>query len=135
MILLSALVFLAACQNNAQERTAGADVNSVTTIQWLDSVVDKGTIEEGQKIEIPFRFKNTGNKPLIIQSVQPGCGCTVADYPKQPIAPGKQGVIKGLFDSNGRSGINNKSMTVHANTEGRQQHIISFTVNVQKKAG
>lgn len=128
-ILFSAILFMAACQNNAQERSGAPAGN--TTIQWLDSVVDKGKITEGQKIEIPFRFKNTGANPLVIQSVQPGCGCTVADYPKQPIAPGGEGVIKGFFDSKGRPGLANKTMTVYANTDGRQHHTLTFIVNVE----
>lgn len=133
-ILFSAIVFMAACQNNAQEKTVATDQNSFTTVQWIDSVVDKGTIKEGQKIEITFRFKNTGSKPLVIRSVQPACGCTVADYPKAPIAPGKEGLITGLFDSNGRPGVNTKTMTVYANTEGKEHHQLSFTVNVEKKS-
>lgn len=82
--------------------TAGLDSSNLTTIQWIDSVKNLGRITEGQKVQVSFRFKNTGNKPLIIQSVRPGCGCTVADYPKEPIAPGGEGEITGSFDSQGR---------------------------------
>ena len=131
-LLLSAMVFMAACQNQAAEKIT-VDQNTVTTVQWLDSAIDKGTITEGQKIEIAFRFRNTGTKPLVIRSVQPSCGCTVADYPKEPIAPGGEGVIKGVFDSKGKPGPNMKHMTVFANTEGQETHQLSFSVNVQKK--
>ena len=64
------------------------DTASFTTMQWIDSVKDYGKITEGQKLEVLFRFKNTGNKPLVIESVHPSCGCTVADPPKEPIARG-----------------------------------------------
>ena len=131
-LLFSALVFMAACQNQAQEKLT-VDQNTVTSIQWLDSSLDKGTITEGQKIEIAFRFKNTGNKPLVIRSVTPGCGCTDADFPKEPITPGGEGVIKATFNSEGRPGLNNKSISVFANTEGREQHTLTFAVNVAKK--
>lgn len=148
VIVFSALVALAACQGNSQEKTVtsektgethaaatpSTDPATYTTIQWIDSAKDFGQITEGQKLEVAFRFKNSGDKPLIIQGVQPSCGCTVADYPKEPIAPGKEGVIKGVFDSAGKPGVNTKTMTVLANTQGTTAHHLSFTVNVQKKA-
>lgn len=138
--LLAAIVLMTACQNQAQEKNAAAaptttateNTEANTTIQWIDSNRDMGTIDEGQKLEVAFRFKNTGNKPLVIKHVQPGCGCTAADIPNEPIAPGQEGVIKGVFDSHGREGIQNKSMTVYTNTEAKQ-HVVSFSVNVKKK--
>jgi len=110
------------------------DTASFTTIQWIDSVKDYGKINEGQKLEVLFRFKNTGNKPLVIESVHPSCGCTVADPPKEPIAPGAEGEIKGSFDSNGKSGQQHKSIEVTANTKGMQSHDLVFTVEVLKKS-
>jgi hypothetical protein len=102
--------------------------------RWIDSVKDYGKIAEGQKLEVLFRFKNTGSKPLVIESVRPSCGCTVADPPKEPIAPGAEGEIKGSFDSNGKSGQQHKSITVMANTKGTESHELIFTVDVQKKS-
>jgi Protein of unknown function (DUF1573) len=132
-------VLISACQNSAQEKQAtptgntaavSNDPNSLTTIQWIDSAKDMGTISEGQKLEIAFRFKNTGSKPLVIENVLPSCGCTVADKPQEPIAPGKEGVIKGVFDSAAKPGKATKTMTVLANTQGTRQHTLSFTVDV-----
>lgn len=114
--------------------TEKKDTASFTTMQWIDSVKDYGKIAEGQKLEVSFRFKNTGNKPLVIESVHPSCGCTVADPPKEPIAPGAEGEIKGSFDSNGKSGQQHKSIEVTANTKGSQSHEVNFTVEVQKKS-
>ncbi len=110
------------------------DTASFTTMQWIDSVKDYGKIAEGQKLEVLFRFKNTGSKPLVIESVHPSCGCTVADPPSAPIAPGAEGAIKGSFDSNGKSGQQHKTITVMANTKGLQSHELAFTVDVQKKS-
>ncbi|MFT3935443.1 MAG: DUF1573 domain-containing protein [Chitinophagaceae bacterium] len=107
------------------------DTASFTTMQWIDSVRDYGKITEGQKLEVSFRFKNTGSKPLVIESVHPGCGCTVADPPKEPIAPGAEGEIKGSFDSNGKSGVQHKTIAVTANT--KDTHEVAFTVEVLKK--
>jgi len=110
------------------------DTAGYTTIQWIDSVKDYGKIAEGQKLEVAFRFKNTGNKPLVIEGVHPSCGCTVANPPKEPIAPGAEGEIKGSFDSNGKNGAQHKTISVTANTRGIQDHQLVFTVDVQKKS-
>ena len=110
------------------------DTSQYTSIQWLDSTKrNYGTIPEGKKLEVAYRFLNSGSKPLIIARVQPSCGCTVADQPDEPIQPGKEGVIKASFNSEGRIGINNKTIFVVANTRGVQSNELQFTVLVQKK--
>lgn len=75
------------------------DSTNYTTVKWLDTAVNFGTIKMGEKIQIKFRCQNTGNKPLIIINARPGCGCTVADYTKTPIAPGGEGLVTAEFDS------------------------------------
>jgi Protein of unknown function (DUF1573) len=138
--LLILAVFFAACENADQvpatgspaSTTPGTDSSSLTTIQWIDSVKNLGRITEGQKLQISFRFKNTGNKPLIIESVRPGCGCTVADYPKEPIAPGGEAEITGSFDSQGRESLQRKEIAVTANTKGSPHHTLVFEVDVFK---
>ncbi|HEX3080333.1 MAG TPA: DUF1573 domain-containing protein, partial [Puia sp.] len=110
------------------------DSSLFTKITWLDSTTrDFGSIPEGQKLEVTYRFLNSGNKPLIIARVQPSCGCTVAEQPDEPIMPGKEGVIKASFNSEGRIGINHKKIYVYANTLGSQSNEIEFNVLVQKK--
>jgi hypothetical protein len=144
-IFLFVIIILASCKNQADKNSGtsplqGApaadkitDSSKFTVLQWIDSAKDYGKITEGQKLEVLFRFKNVGDKPLVIESVRPGCGCTVADPPKEPIAPGAEGEIKGSFDSQGKSGTQHKTIYVMANTKGSQSHEISFTVDVQKK--
>ena len=141
IILLSLVAgIMASCKNNYANHDAhgdklavSSDSGNVTQIQWIDTVKELGTVTEGQKLEVSFRFKNVGDKPLVIERVQPSCGCTVADPPKEAIAPGAEGVIKGVFDSNGRVGPNHKTMTVYANTA--QPRDLVFNVVVEKKAG
>ena len=124
IILLSTLAITAASCNGPVKKevpdpipTVAAlpeekkDTANFTTMQWIDSARDYGKVAEGQKLEVLFRFKNTGSKPLVIESVHPGCGCTVADPPKEPIAPGAEGEIKGSFDSNGKSGQQHKTIS------------------------
>ena len=141
LILAVVLGVVSSCKNNYANNGAGADKmatntdsSSYTDVQWLDTAKDMGTITEGEKLEVNFRFRNTGDKPLVIERVQPSCGCTVADPPKEPIAPGKEGVIKGVFDSNGKVGPNHKTLTVVANTR-PQEYILVFNVVVNKKEG
>jgi hypothetical protein len=75
------------------------DTANFTTVEWVDTLKNFGTINKGEKADIQFHCKNTGNKPLIFVNVRPGCGCTVADYTKKPIAPGSEGIITATFDS------------------------------------
>jgi hypothetical protein len=104
-----------------------------TTIQWVDSARDFGTIPEGQKVEVAFRFRNTGVSPLVITQVRPSCGCTIAAQPNEPIAPGAEGHITATFNSQGHPGINRKTLFVTANTKGSQNYSLHFTVVVNKK--
>lgn len=77
---------------------------------------DFGTITEGQKVSFVYKLKNTGQAPLIIQSAQPSCGCTVPKWTQEPIPVGGTGMVTAEFDSNGKPGMQNKTITVTANT-------------------
>jgi Protein of unknown function (DUF1573) len=109
------------------------DTTKFTTIEWVEKQKNFGKIAEGQKLEVAFKFKNTGDKPLVIYRVQPSCGCTAAEPPKEPVAPGSQGEIKATFDSKGRTGTNHKTLYVYANTKGSQDHELVFDVEVEKQ--
>ena len=132
-------VVFTACQSSGSKpaaTAAAAGVNepaAVTTIQWIDSTFDKGTIAEGEKIEIIYRFKNTGENPLIIKDVRPSCGCTVAEKPLEPVAPGKEGSIKAVFDSHNKPGPNHKTITVVTNTQ-PETYNLTFNVIVNKNS-
>lgn len=123
--------------DDAHEQTAApaalSDSANYTSIQWIDSVKEMGSIREGQKMEVSFRFRNTGSKPLVIANAQPSCGCTVPEKPEKPVMPGEEGLIKAVFDSEGRSGTNHKTITVTANTTGTTSHVLEFNVNVLGK--
>ena len=106
-----------AALSQEEKDKAARDSANFTTIEWLDSTVkDLGNIKEGQVVEVSYRFKNTGNKPLIIAGVTASCGCTVPEKPEKPIAPGQEDVIKAKFNSKGRpKGENRKDVFVTAN--------------------
>ena len=135
-------VIIISCNNNndkkatppANAEAALKDSANYTTIQWIDSTNKNfGKISEGQKLEVSYAFRNTGNKPLVISKVRPSCGCTVAEQPNEPIAPGAQGIIKASFNSESRTGVNHKTLFVDANTKGTQTHELHFEVEVEKK--
>ena len=132
------LTCIAGCGGGANDNKAVnaalADTARYTTIEWLDSARDYGKVAEGQKLDVAFRFRNTGTTPLVIGQVRPSCGCTIAEQPQEPIAPGSEGQIKAVFNSEGRSGINHKTLFVTANTKGKQDFSLQFVVEVEKKA-
>lgn len=75
-----------------------------------------GTIHSGERMSHDFKFKNTGNAALIISQASGSCGCTVPEYPKDPIKPGEEGVIKVKYNSEGHGGMISKTITILANT-------------------
>lgn len=76
---------------------------------------DFGKIVQGEKVTYSFVFKNTGGGDLVISSAQGSCGCTVPTYPKHPIKPNEEGKIDVQFDSNGKSGLVKKTVTLITN--------------------
>lgn len=76
-----------------------------------------GTIKEGDVVERKFRFRNEGEFPLIINNVTASCGCTIPEWPREPIAPQQESSILVRFNSKGKPGPQVKTVTVYANTE------------------
>ncbi len=119
---------------NADETTPVVDSANLTTIEWLDTQeLNMGKMKEGMDLEVAFRFKNTGDKPLVISNVTAQCGCTIPETPKEPFLPGQTGTIKAKFNSAGRGGsVNTKEVYVDANLNpGRT--VLVFKVEVLKK--
>ncbi|SMC00534.1 protein of unknown function DUF1573 [Hymenobacter roseosalivarius DSM 11622] len=77
---------------------------------------DFGNVPEGTMATHEFKFKNTGNQPIVIAGVQASCGCTTPDWTKTPVLPGKSGVVKAVYSSAGRPGVFNKTVTVTSNS-------------------
>lgn len=102
-------------------------------IQFETTDHDFGTVVEGQKVSYTYSVKNVGEAPLIIQNAQPSCGCTVPDWTKTPIPPGKTGFVKAEFDTHGKTGIQNKTITVTSNSWPKTA-MIKFKAMVTPKA-
>ena len=117
----------------AEKAKIMSDTANYTNIQWLDSTfLSMGTVNEGAQVEVSFRFKNIGNKPLVIANVSARCRCTIPETPQQPFAPGEGRGIKAMFDSKGRVGEQRKHISVDANTTPSRAHDLEFTVDVKK---
>ncbi|MDE3212365.1 MAG: DUF1573 domain-containing protein [Bacteroidota bacterium] len=119
--LSAALVLLFSCNIRNRGHHGGfgpepvAQYHDSTTVQIIDSSYNFGTVTDGQKVEYNYRFRNTGNKPLIIGSAMASCGCTVPEKPEAPINPGETGFLKVVFNSTGKQGDVHKTIIVNSN--------------------
>lgn len=108
-----------------------------TTIEFENSTYDFGTIDEGEKVQYAYKFKNTGAEPLVISNAKGSCGCTVPNWPREPIAPGGTGEIMVEFDSKGKGKEGGqkqtKRVTVTANTDPANT-FLTITGTVSKPA-
>lgn len=126
-ILAFVAASLTACNSNKSEEgvtdsTATAkkeivvDKENAAVITFEESEFDFGDLKQGDEVKHIFKFKNTGKSNLIIETATAPCGCTVPSWPKEPIAPGVAGEIEVKFNSTGKEGVQNKVVTVTANT-------------------
>lgn len=90
--------------------------DQLTSIQFHHTSHDFGRITEGTVANTEFKFTNTGKLPLLISKAEGSCGCTVPQWPRTPIQPGESAKITVAFDSHGKMGENEKTVTVVANT-------------------
>lgn len=106
--------------NTAAQPTDAADTTKGT---WPVMTFEKeshnfGNVTEGEVVEYSFKFTNTGNRDLLITKAEASCGCTVPEWPKEPLKPGESGYMKVKFDSKGRpEGYTEKELYIQANTK------------------
>lgn len=104
------------------------------TMDFKDTVHEFGNIKQGEMVTHEFTFTNNGKTPLIITNATGSCGCTVPEYPHDPVQPGASAVIKVTFNSNNKSGHQEKSVTITNNTvRGLSMLYIKGEVEVPKK--
>jgi hypothetical protein len=148
-ILLSSVLFFTACKQEEKNTGVSTDIINVPgtasgstpaeagaapVITFNEEKHDFGTINEGEKVSFSFVFKNTGGSDLVISSAQGSCGCTVPSYPKEPIKPGTEGKIDVSFDSNGKAGLTEKTVTLVTNCNPSTKILtISSTVTPKNK--
>lgn len=145
-VLALAAVSFAACQQSKSSVTAGTDSTMVAktaavapadapVISFESGMYNFGKISQGEKVNHEFKFKNTGKSPLIITNATATCGCTTPDIPKAPIKPGETGVIKVVFNSTGKMGMQDKIVTItsNANPETTEVHLIGEVQEIAAK--
>lgn len=121
LLLALAIVFVTGMVMAQQQLSSDpkpAQTKPVTdepVFEWDKTVHDFGKIPQGKPVTVTFNFKNAGKKPLILTNVSTSCGCTVADYTKESVLPGKSGYVKLTYNA-ASMGAFNKSGTVSANT-------------------
>jgi len=143
-VILSSTLLFTACKQEEKNTGVSTDVINVpatatgsTTeagaapvITFSEEKHDFGAIEEGEKVSYSFVFKNTGGSDLVISSAQGSCGCTVPSYPQDPVKPGAEGKIDVSFNSAGKSGLTEKTVTLVTNCNPSTKILtISATVN------
>ncbi len=145
MLAVLAVFLVTSCKKNASGKikkenlemakqrdykmTEGAPVISFSKTEH-----DFGNINEGDIVETIFSFKNTGKSELIITNARGSCGCTVPQWPKEPIPPGGSGEIKVKFNSNGKPNKQRKTVTLTTNTaQGKETVVIKAQVTPKKK--
>lgn len=127
-----ALTFTA-CGENTEKKEAPATaveassakaVSNAPVMTFDKTIHDFGTIQEGERVETLFTFTNTGKSDLVIVDARGSCGCTVPEYPKNtPIAPGATGQIRVSFDSSNKPNLQQKTVTISANTDSGRETI------------
>ncbi|HNX05953.1 MAG TPA: DUF1573 domain-containing protein [Bacteroidales bacterium] len=103
--------------NNPNTADGKTDMSGLPAFDFVTEEHDFGRITDGEKVSFTFKFKNSGKSDLIISDAKATCGCTVADYPRTPIKPGAESGISVSFNSEGRKGIQHKTVTLVANTQ------------------
>ncbi|WP_109098553.1 DUF1573 domain-containing protein [Aquimarina sp. AU58] len=122
-------------ENVAVSESRDAKISDFPVMDFAETNHNFGTINEGDIVEHKFTFTNTGKAPLVIISAKGSCGCTVSKWPKEPIAPGATGDMMVTFNSNGKPNLQNKQVTITANTEnGKEILKIKAMVTPRAKA-
>lgn len=99
------------------ESAAGKIDADLPDMTFEEEIFDFGKIVQGEKVTHAFVFKNTGKKNLIVSNASGSCGCTVPEWPKEPVQPGASGKINVVFNSEGKSGMQEKTVTIVTNCE------------------
>ena len=111
------------------ENNKASTSNTVIKFETIEH--DFGDIMEGEKVSYSFKFNNVGKDDLVITSVSTTCGCTVTDFPKDPVKPGEGGTIEVTFNSSGKSGKQVKVITVATNANPSESQL-TIKANVKK---
>ena len=130
-VLICASMVVLSC-NNKNDKITNTEITEIggyPIIKFDTTYHNFGTLIQGEQVAFTFNFKNTGTSNLIIKDAFSTCGCTVPDYSKEPVAPGKEGKIEIIFNSEGKRGQQYKTVTLKLNTE-RKEKTLTIKANV-----
>ena len=102
-------------KDDAVKTSDNAEIQNGAEITFKETNHDFGSIPFNGNGSYEFVFVNTGTEPLILTQPKSSCGCTVPEWPKQPILPGESNVIKVTYKNTNRPGAFNKYVTVFSN--------------------
>ena len=97
-----------------------AEAAGLPHVEFKSTTHDFGQIPLKADATCEFTFTNTGKAPLVLSNVKASCGCTVPEWPKEPVLPGEQGVIKVKYTTVNRPNVINKAVIVHSNADNKQ---------------
>jgi len=144
VIILSLLVIgLTGCDNDnpagkikdeniEKAKQKREDFDKFPVMEFETREIDFGTHHEGEILDTVFKFKNTGEVPLVITTVKTTCGCTTPYWPKKPIQPGESDQIKVRFNTAHKPGKQTKIITIHANTKNLTEPVKIRSYNIPK---
>ena len=128
---------LAGCQPGQREKVSGKSGSQVSgdpaEISFAEYEFDFGKIREGEKVAHIFAFENKGPGNLVIESVTTSCGCTVPKFDRSPLPAGKGGNLEVVFDSDGKNGMQTKTISVRSNSK-KEIVILKITAEVVSKS-
>lgn len=110
--------------NNPATAGMPTDTNLLARITFEEYEFDFGTVKEGDVVKHNFKFTNTGKVPLTILKARSSCGCTVPEWPEEPIPPGGTGEIFARFNTEGKTERQKKAITVTANTYPNETRVV-----------
>ena len=116
-LLIFGFLIVAALQGVAQEKKVldAANDNVKPQFKFDAEEYNFGSISSGESVTYEFVFTNTGTEPLIISNASGSCGCTVPVFPKEPILKNQKGKIKVTFNSSGKVGMQDKTVSITSN--------------------
>ncbi len=152
-IIVALSVFVVACGNKpAEEQRENKDllpttivdnprsavladsvaIKDMPTMDFDDTMHDFGVMREGETVSYDFKFTNNGKTPLLVNSANGSCGCTVPEYPHEPLEPGKSAIMKVKFDATGKQGHQEKSVSISTNSN-KGVHALYIKADVKPK--
>ena len=127
------ILFVSIAQAQPKAQMVNPDNSGTAIIQFDNVNHDFGTIKEDDgDVSHIYKFKNVGNVDLKLTNVHPGCGCTVAEYTREAVAPGGEGFVKATFSVAHKEGRMEKAIMVTVNGNDKDIKLLSFTANVIK---